>query len=145
MKFLKCILASVAVVALIACGQTTEAKPAKKTAPVEVLAKGQKLNPAHGKTTVIDFNATWCGPCKMFAPTFDEVAAEFKGKARFVSIDIDQHPELAQKYGIRAIPTIVTIAPDGSVQSFTGLMEKDQFTTMVKAAMEKKATSKKVK
>ncbi len=143
MKLSKFFLAAAAVLAMASCSPKAEANQAEETvdqpgnAPesVEILADGVSLDLVEGQTTVIDFNATWCGPCKMFAPTFDQVAEEYRGKARFVSIDIDKHPDLAAKYRISAIPTIVTIAPDGSVKAFTGVMDKAQFTAMVEAAL----------
>ena len=49
---------------------------------------------------LVDFFATWCGPCKMLAPTLDEVAAETAGKAAVYKLDIDQSPDIAQKYGV---------------------------------------------
>ncbi len=57
---------------------------------------------------VLDFWASWCGPCKMFAPTFEEAANELAGKAVFGKINVDEQKELATKYKIMSIPTIIT-------------------------------------
>lgn len=73
------------------------------------------------RPTVIDFNATWCGPCRMFAPAFDKVAEEYMTKVDFYSIDTDQYPQTSNAFGIRSIPTIVFITPDGKMESHTGL------------------------
>lgn len=58
------------------------------------------------KPVLVDFFATWCGPCKMMAPVIDEVAAE-KADAAVYKIDIDENPDIAQKYGVMSIPTFI--------------------------------------
>lgn len=65
------------------------------------------------KVTVIDFNATWCGPCKRFAPAFDAAAKAFSDKADFVSVDIDQFPQTAAAFGVQNVPTIVVLSKEG--------------------------------
>ena len=56
---------------------------------------------------LVDFFATWCGPCKMMAPVIDEIAAEKAGEASVYKIDIDQNMDIAQRYGIASIPTFI--------------------------------------
>ena len=56
---------------------------------------------------LVDFFATWCGPCKMLAPTLDEVAAEVAGRAQVYKLDIDQSPDIAQRYGVMSVPTLI--------------------------------------
>ena len=67
---------------------------------------------------MVDFFATWCGPCKMLAPVLDEVAAEVEGKAAVYKVDIDQSPELAQRFGIMSVPTIL-VFENGEVKRST--------------------------
>lgn len=55
---------------------------------------------------LVDFFATWCGPCKMLAPTLDQVAAEVAGRAKVVKVDIDASPDLAQRFGVMSVPTL---------------------------------------
>lgn len=62
---------------------------------------------------VIDFNATWCAPCRQMTPVFHKLAKEFKGKYNFISIDVDIYPQIAEKYHIQSIPTFVFIDADG--------------------------------
>ncbi len=88
--------------------------------------------PDNGKLTVIDFNATWCGPCKRFAPTFEETAREYKGQVNFISVDVDKFPELATKYGVNGIPHVAFVKPDGSVDAAIGLDQLADFPTLVK-------------
>lgn len=147
MKIFKTIFASAAIAALTllgSCGNKAE-KAADEAAdaaeevteaattvnPVVVLAEGEEIAPAEGKLIVIDFNATWCGPCKQFTPTFEAVAEENAGKAFFYEVDVDVHPELAAKYEVESIPMVVYILPDGSVQSTVGLLDKETFAAAV--------------
>lgn len=63
---------------------------------------------------LVDFFAEWCGPCKAMAPALEQVAEEMKGKLKVVKIDVDQNPNVPQKYNIRAMPTLM-IFKDGEV------------------------------
>lgn len=75
--------------------------------------------------SLLDFSATWCGPCKMQKPILEEVEAEMGSKVDVKLIDVDQHPDLAGKYGIHAVPTLI-IEKDGTeVRRFTGVTSKD--------------------
>ena len=56
---------------------------------------------------VVDFNATWCGPCKMLAPTLDKIAKNYEGRAKVYSVDVDGAQSLATSFGIRGVPTII--------------------------------------
>ena len=59
------------------------------------------------KPVLVDFFATWCGPCKMMAPVIDEIAAEKAGEVAVYKIDIDENMEIAQRYGVMSIPTFI--------------------------------------
>ncbi len=73
------------------------------------------------KVELLDFSATWCGPCKMQKPFLEEVEAELGDKVEVKEIDVDKNRELAGKYGIQAVPTLV-ILKDGEVaKRFTGV------------------------
>lgn len=68
------------------------------------------------KPVIVDFWAEWCGPCKALAPILDEIDNELAGKAKVVKVNVDEAGELAQKYGIRGIPTLIFFK-DGEVKS----------------------------
>ena len=75
------------------------------------------------KPMVVDFYATWCGPCKQLAPILDEIEQNHKGEVIFKRIDVDQEPALAQEFNIEAIPLLMFITPKGEYQTLMGLQE----------------------
>lgn len=76
---------------------------------------------------LVDFWAEWCQPCRMLAPTIDQLASEYQGKAKVGKVDTDSNREVSMKYGISAIPTVI-LFKDGQVQQkFVGLTSKQQF------------------
>lgn len=79
------------------------------------------------KPAIIDFYATWCGPCKMVAPILEELAKEYEGKIVIYKIDTDKEKELASAFGIRSIPTLLFIPKTGDPQVAQGAMPKDGF------------------
>lgn len=80
---------------------------------------------------VVDFSATWCGPCKMLAPVFDGVSNKFGDKAKFFKVDIDQNGDIAQKYRITAVPTMIIFKDGVPVENLTGFMPEQNITSKV--------------
>ena len=76
-------------------------------------------------TSVIDFFATWCGPCRMMAPIFESVGQKMSGKANFVKVDVDESEDLARKFGVMSIPTMVILKDGNLVAKRVGLMQAD--------------------
>ena len=74
---------------------------------------------------LVDFFATWCGPCKMMAPVIDEIAAEKAGAASVYKIDIDENMDIAQKYGVASIPTFIVFKGGEPVAKTLGAQPKD--------------------
>lgn len=70
---------------------------------------------------IVDFFATWCGPCKMMAPVLEKAAAEYEGKVRIGKLDVDENGELAAKYGVMSVPTLIFFKNGQIVNKMVGL------------------------
>lgn len=73
---------------------------------------------------LVDFFATWCGPCKMLAPTLDAVAAEVAGRAKVYKVDVDQSPDVAARYGVMSVPTLILFKGGQPVKQMVGAQPK---------------------
>jgi len=78
---------------------------------------------------LVDFWAEWCGPCKMLAPILDELATEYNGKIKIGKVNIDEHQELAAKFGIRSIPTLLLFKQGQVAEQLVGLRSKRDLKT----------------
>jgi len=84
---------------------------------------------------VIDFWAAWCVPCKMIAPTLDELAQEFAGKAKIGKLNVDENREIAGKYGIRGIPSLL-LFKDGEIKDqLVGVHSKQEISNMISKSL----------
>ena len=111
---------------LASCGGKTVTDTATETAAETVEANSATA--AAGLPQVIDFNATWCGPCRMFAPTFEKMEKKYEGKITFLSVDVDENPDMAAQYEVQSIPTVVYINAEGKTVDVTvGLLSEEEF------------------
>ena len=80
---------------------------------------------------LVDFWAPWCGPCKMLTPTIDALAVEFAGRVKVAKVNVDDNQELAVKYGIRGIPTVMVFKNGQPVSTQVGLRSRDDLARVL--------------
>ena len=84
---------------------------------------------------LVDFFATWCGPCRMMGAILEEVDREIEGKAKIVKIDVDQNQDLARRFGVMSIPTLILFKNGQMVQKSVGVMQKNQCVDLIKKSL----------
>ena len=156
------ILAMMATVSLSACSQTKQDNPetANRTASVanttvvsENTSKPVEMNTQMfidnivdyknskewdykgDKPAVIDFYATWCGPCKRLSPILEELASEYNGQINFYKIDVDKEQELAAVFGIQSIPMVLLIPKEGKPYVVQGLRPKAELKQAIDSTL----------
>lgn len=86
---------------------------------------------------IIDFWAEWCGPCKLMGPVFEKVSANYQGKLKFVKVNTEEAPELANRYGIRGIPSLVVVKDGKEVDRLVGFMPEDTLIEKIDESLSK--------
>lgn len=85
--------------------------------------------------TVVDFWAPWCGPCRMVAPVIEELAGQYEGKAKVCKVNTDENQDIAVKFGIRSIPTIMFFKNGEQVDTIIGAAAKQAFEQKINALL----------
>lgn len=89
----------------------------------------------HSQPVLVDFWATWCGPCRIQGPIVDQVAQTFAGKAKVGSVDVDANQAVSQQYGILSIPTLLLFHHGKVVWQGVGVQQKSQLEAALNAAL----------
>ncbi|MBX7117346.1 MAG: thioredoxin [Myxococcaceae bacterium] len=84
---------------------------------------------------LVDFWATWCAPCRAIAPALEELATQYKGKAKIAKVDVDSAQQVAQQYGIRSIPTLLMFKGGKVVEQIVGAVPKSKLEDALKKAI----------
>ena len=101
---------------------------------IEATAADFEATVAEG-VTMVDFWAPWCGPCRMIAPVVEELAEDFDGKAKIVKVNTDEEQDIAVKYGIRSIPTIIFFKDGEQVDTMVGAASKQAFEDKINSLL----------
>lgn len=89
---------------------------------------------------MVDFWAVWCGPCQMVAPIVEELATEYSGKVRVLKLNTDENPEIAGRYQVMSIPTIMFFKDGKPVEKLIGARPKRQFKEMIDSLLAQHST-----
>lgn len=99
----------------------------------------QAVSDAGEMPVFIDFFAEWCGPCKVAGPVVDKLADEYQSKAVVAKVNVDEEPDLARRFGVMSIPTIVVLKRDGDqmkiVEQMAGFPGEDRYKQIIEAAL----------
>ncbi|MBC2857686.1 MULTISPECIES: thioredoxin [Stappia] len=86
-------------------------------------------------TVVVDFWAEWCGPCKMIAPALEEISEEMSGQVKITKLNIDENQNMAMKYGVRSIPTLILFKDGQPVSTQIGAAPKNKLAAWIQTAI----------
>lgn len=80
---------------------------------------------------LVDFYATWCGPCKMMSPILEDVAVKMKGQVKIVKVDVDKNPNAAEAYQVRSVPTLILFKHSKQVWRQSGVVQANQLIQII--------------
>ncbi|EKY26360.1 thioredoxin [Clostridium celatum] len=97
----------------------------------KIVGSNEFNNEVKDGVVIVDFFADWCGPCKMLAPIFEEVGNEMEGKAKFIKVNVDEARDIADKFRISTIPTMMVLKNGEKKEVSVGFMPKEKIKEMV--------------
>lgn len=103
--------------------------------PIEISDQNFDLQVREG-TTLVDFWAPWCGPCRLLSPVIDQLAAEYEGRVKVAKINVDQNPMTQGRYRVMSIPTLIIFENGVPVQTVSGLQPKCSLEKLLNQVLE---------
>ena len=104
-------------------------------AVVHFSKEGLEKAKAQGGIMLVDFWATWCGPCKMIAPVIEQLAVQYDGRVIVGKVDVDQEPDLAREYGVMSIPNVILFKDGKEVDRKVGVMPASAYSQALEALL----------
>ena len=99
---------------------------------IKVLGSSEFDTEVKDRVVIVDFYADWCGPCKMLAPVFQELAKDMDGTAKFVKVDVDNTQDIAARFQVSSIPTVAILKDGKEVDRIIGFMPKQAIEAKIK-------------
>ena len=120
----------------------TSDRAATQTQPAQQVSQDQFAQAVLGSPVpvVVDFFATWCGPCRELAPALDQLAREYQGRAKFVRVDVDQSPQLSREYKVEALPTVGFFKGGQEVRRLVGLHQAQDYRNVLNELLKQPST-----
>jgi len=148
MKTIMTILALIPALVLLGGNDSKSDKPKESKIKIMELTKEEFIKRVYNyeanpnewkyegdKPCIVDFHATWCAPCKMIAPSLEEINQEYNGDLYIYKVDVDKTPELAAIFGVRSVPTLLWIPMSGKPSISQGALPKSQLDSIVKSTL----------
>ena len=105
------------------------------TDTVQIVGAGDFADATQSGVVLVDFFATWCRPCRMQAPILEQIAPEFEGRAKIIKVDTDLAQDIAVRFGIQSIPTLVIMKDGKTVARFDGVQQAETLKPALEKAM----------